>query len=176
MSRKGDVAVSAMWVRQEESDGWTYLLNAFESSTDGDYASALIFAHSAVEISLTPVVAAQLRSHAAANEVDSFMRDSATFSGVLNVLLPNVCGSLGVPKMPDPERRALNRLRKMRNLLVHEGASRASVKPEDAADALSAAALGFEYARYISQMFSELSGGSPLVATADPRIGEVPHG
>jgi hypothetical protein len=148
------VSIRIIWIRQEESDGWLYLLNAFEAATDHEYAPSLVFAQSAVEISLMPLIAARLRQYAAGNQVKGFMSDSLTFAHALNVVLPNLCGLLGIPRMPDSIRGALNRLRKKRNLIIHEGATVASVTLEDTTEGLTAAALGFEYIRYIGPKLS----------------------
>jgi hypothetical protein len=78
------------------------------------------------------------------------MRDALTFGHALNVLLPDLCGRLEIPQIPDPIRGALNLLRKKRNLIVHEGAASASITPENAAEGLAAAALGFEYVRFVA--------------------------
>jgi hypothetical protein len=152
--RIGNVAISIIWIRQEESDGWIYLLNAFEASADLEFAPSLVFAQSAVEISLMPVIASRLRQHAAGDHVKDFMSGSLTFAHALNVVLPNLCGMLNIPKIPDPVRGALNRLRKKRNLIIHEGSTAAKITSDDTAEGLSAAALAFEYIRYIQPKLS----------------------
>jgi hypothetical protein len=49
LPRTGNVAISIIWIRKEESDGWVYLLSAFEAAADLEYAPSLVFAQSAVE-------------------------------------------------------------------------------------------------------------------------------
>jgi len=56
LPRTGNVAIGVIWVRKEESDGWVYLLSAFEAAADIEYAPSLVFAQSAVEISLMPLL------------------------------------------------------------------------------------------------------------------------
>lgn len=149
LPRTGNLSIAVIWVRKEESDGWIYLLSAFEAAADLEYGPALVFAQSAVEISLMPVVASRLRRYAAGDHVKTFMSGSLTFSSALNVVLPNLCGMLGIPLMPDSVRGGLNRLRKRRNQIIHEGTTVANVTSEDAGEGLSAAAFGFEYMRYV---------------------------
>jgi hypothetical protein len=149
LPRTGRVAISAMWIRGDESDAWPYLTTAFEAAAAREYALSMVFAQSAVEISMMPVIKQRLRRHAAADRVENFMKDSLTYSHALNVVLPYVSAELGAPKMPDEVRGALNKMRKKRNDIIHEGAKAAAVTPEDAMEGLCAAAFGFEYMRYV---------------------------
>jgi hypothetical protein len=154
LPRVGLVSIFVIWIRQEESDGWVYLLNAFEAAGDGEHAASLVFAQSAIEITLMPLLSKRLREFASGDNVKSFMSDSLKFSHALNVLLPTLCGLLDIPQMPDSIRGALNRLRKKRNLIIHEGVTKANVTPDETAEGLCAAALGFEYVRYIAPKLS----------------------
>jgi hypothetical protein len=76
------------------------------------------------------------------------MKDSLTYSHALNVVLPYMAAESGAPKMPDEVRGALNKMRKKRNDIIHEGAKIAAVSAEVAIEGLCAAAFGFEYMRY----------------------------
>ena len=51
--------------------------------------------------------------------------------------------------MSDSVRGALNKMRKKRNDVIHEGVKIAAVTAEDAMEGLCAAAFGFEYMRYV---------------------------
>jgi len=153
--RAGRVAISVVWIRGDESDAWPYLTTAFESAAAREYAPSMVFAQSAVEISMMPVIKQRLWRHAATDRVENFMKDSLTYSHALNVLLPYMSAELGARKMPDEVRGALNKMRKKRNDIIHEGAKVAAVTPEDAMEGLCAAAFGFEYMRYVGPTLLE---------------------
>src|SRR5713101_752878 len=144
LPRAGQVLVILTWVDADDADAWPYLARAFDSAASREYEPALVFAQSAVEISLMPVIKQRLRRHAAADRVENFMKDSLTYSHALNVVLPYMSAESGAPKMPDEVRGALNKMRKKRNDIIHEGAKVAAVTPEDAMEGLCAAAFGFE--------------------------------
>jgi hypothetical protein len=154
MPRVGNVAVSVVWIRGGESDAWPYLVSAFEAAAAGDYEPSLVFAQSAVEISMMPVIASRFRVHSSGENVKRFMVDSLSYGHALNVVLPYLCAELGAPKMPDTIRGALNKLRRTRNLIIHEGVEAAAVSLEDTMEGLSAAAFGFEYMRHVQPILS----------------------
>lgn len=147
-SRVGDVAVSAVWLRPDDAVAWPYLVSAFESLAEKDCAPAMVFAQSAVEISMMPLIKERLGRHASADRVKNFMRESLTYSHALNVILPYLCAESGVAAMPASIRGALNRLRGIRNDVIHEGGAGSAVTSDDAIEGLTAAAFGFEYMRY----------------------------
>jgi hypothetical protein len=155
LPRTGRVAIAVVWIRGDESDAWPYLTTAFEAAAAREYAPSMVFAQSAVEISMMPVIKQRLRRHAATDRVENFMKDSLTYSHALNVVLPYMSAELGAPKMPDEVRGALNKMRKKRNDIIHEGAKVAAVTPEDAMEGLCAAAFGFEYMRYVGPTLLE---------------------
>lgn len=160
LPRTGRVAISIVWIRGDESDAWPYLTTAFEAAAAREYAPSMVFAQSAVEISMMPVIKKRLRRHAAADRVENFMKDSLTYSQALNVVLPYIVAELGAPKMPVQVRVALNKIRKKRNDIIHEGAKVAAVTAEDAMEGLCAAAFGFEYMRYIAATLLEEKNGA----------------
>jgi hypothetical protein len=149
LPRTGHVGISVVWIRGDESDAWPYLTTAFEAAAAREYAPSLVFAQSAVEISMMPVIKQRLRRHVAADRVENFMKDSLTYSHALNVVLPYIIAELGAPKMPDEVRGALNKMRKKRNDIIHEGTRAAAITAEDAMEGLCAAAFGFEYMRFV---------------------------
>src|SRR5260370_34638289 len=153
-SRIGDVAISAVWLRPDDSAAWPYLVSAFESVAEKDYAPALVFAQSAVEASMMPLISDRFGRHASAERVKNFMKGALTYGYALNVVLPYICAELKLPKIPDPIRGALNKMRDERNDIIHEGSRRAGITADDAIEGLCAAAFGFEYMRFISPPFS----------------------
>jgi hypothetical protein len=142
------VAIWVVWIHQERHDAWPYLVGAFEAFIDGHYDRVIVPAQSAVEITLMPVIRELLERHASADHVRGLMGDRLTFGHVINVVLPFLCGQTGIPKMPDKIRGSLNRLRDLRNTVVHQGVSGREITPQQAAEGLCAAVFGFEYVRY----------------------------
>lgn len=153
--RKGGVNISVIWVRSEDSLAWPYIVSALESFGERDYSPALMFAQSAVEISIMPIVAQRFKRHAANDSVRKFMSGELSFGHAFNIVLPYFCGELGLPKLPDDVRGGVNRLRKMRNQIVHEGIRSASINHQEAAAAIAAAAVGFEYMRFVAPELSK---------------------
>ncbi len=154
LPQEGRVAISVVWIRGNESPAWPYLVTAFEAAAARDYAPSLVFAQSAVEISIMPVIEQRFRRHASAEHVDSFMRGSLTYANALNIVLPYLCGECRAAKMPDEIRGALNRLRNTRNKIIHRGVHAAAILPADTMEGLCAAAFGFEYMRHVSPSLS----------------------
>jgi len=142
--RKGTVGISVAWIRTEDSDAWPYLVTAFEAAAARDYAPSLVFAQSAVEIALMPLIERRFLLHAPQKAVRRF----TNYYRALHVVLPYLCGEVGAAQMPESIREALESLRNRRNHIVHEGAKAAATAPKDAIEGLCAAAFGFEYLRY----------------------------
>jgi hypothetical protein len=142
------VAIHAVWVEKGSSDGWTYLTHAFEAFCGRQYSRVIVPAQSAVEVSLMPVIRELFRRHASAENVKGFLENSLTFGHAKNVILPLLCAQANVPMLPDAIRGSLNRLRGLRNDIVHEGLEHTAVTGEHAGEGLCAAAFGFEYVRY----------------------------
>jgi hypothetical protein len=146
---EGKVAIRIVWIRRDDSDAWPYLVTAFEATAAGDYPPSLVFAQSAAEVSMMPLIEQRIRRHASTERVKNFMRDSLTYSHALNVLLPYLCGEIGIAQMPEAIRGALNKMRKRRNDIIHEGTKTADITANEAIEGLCAAAFGFEYMRYV---------------------------
>jgi hypothetical protein len=144
------VSIWVLWVHQDtKEDGWPYLMDAFEALAREEYNRVIVPAQSAVEITLMPVVRELFERHSSVEHVRSFMGDRLTFGNVINIVLPFMCSQAGVPKMPDSVRGAMNKLRQLRNDLVHSGERRASITKAESGEALGAAVFGFEYVRYL---------------------------
>jgi len=143
--RVGKVAINVLWIRREDSDEWSYLVTAFDSAAAGDYAPSLVFAQTAVEISMMPVIESRFRRHAPEKKVKRF----TNYSRALNVVLPYLCGEAGLAQMPMTVHDALDKLRDRRNKIIHDGAKAVAITPADAMEGLCAAAFGFEYMRYV---------------------------
>jgi hypothetical protein len=153
LPRVGTVAISANWIHREESDAWPYLVSAIESVATQDYSPALVFAQSAVEISLMPLIARRFERYASPKRVGEFTSGDLTYGHALNVVLPYMCGELGIRPLPDEIRGSLNKLRKRRNEIIHQGVKSPAITEKEAMEGMTAAAFGFEYARYITSGF-----------------------
>ena len=148
LPRTGPVGVNIVWVRSEDSLAWPYLVTALEAAAARDYAPCLVFAQSAVEISMMPLIEKRFRLHAPEKKVERF----TNYYRALHVVLPYLCGEAKIAPMPGAVRDALDRLRLSRNHIIHKGVRTSDVKPEDAMEGLCAAAFGFEYMRYIEPL------------------------
>lgn len=148
LPRTGKVGIHFVWIRAEASQSWPYLLSAFESIASGDHTLAMVFAQSAVEISMMPTISRRLRRRAGAKRVDAFMKDGLVYSHALNVVLPYLCGEVGIRPMPDAVRGSLNKLREKRNAIIHEGVRSSDISFADATEGLTAAVFGFEFMQH----------------------------
>lgn len=151
VERSGGLHVRVIWVPCDDDFPWSYLVTAFQALADREFSPVLVFAQTAMEIALMPVVGQRLKKYAPPRAVSEMLNGRLTYSHVLNVILPFLCGELGIPQMPDPVRGALNRLRRLRNQLVHSGIPAKDLGYEDAALGLAAAMFGCEYLRYVEQ-------------------------
>ncbi len=152
LPRTGHVLVILTWVDADDADAWPYLARAFDSAAAREYEPALVFAQSAVEISMMPLIENRFRRHVPEKRVKRF----TNYSRALNVVLPYLCGEAGLAQMPTDVHDALDRLRDRRNKIIHHGTKAAAITSADAMEGLCAAAFGFEYIRYIAPT---LTGG-----------------
>lgn len=66
LPKVGRVGINVVWIRGDESDAWPYLTTAFEAAAAREYAPSIVFAQSAVEVSMMPTIKERLQRHAAA--------------------------------------------------------------------------------------------------------------
>lgn len=144
------VSIWVLWVPQQKEEGWSYVVGAFDAFMNRHYDRVIVPAQSALEISLMPVVRELLLRHASVDNVNGFMGDRLTFGNAINVILPFLCAQAGLRKLPDKIRGSLNKLRDLRNDIVHEGTGGKSITAQQAAEGLCAAVFGFEYVRYVA--------------------------
>ncbi len=109
---------------------------------------AIVPSNTAVEASLGPLIEAYFASHASRSNVQAFLTD-AGYAHQLNVVLPTVAVTHGLPKFPDHIRGVLNRLRGLRNDLVHRGSTRQRLEAGGVRELICAAAFGMEYFRFL---------------------------
>ncbi len=109
---------------------------------------AIVPSNTAVEASLGPLFEAYFASNASRSNVQAFLTD-AGYAHQLNVVLPTVAVTHRLPKIPEHIRGALNRLRGLRNDLVHRGSTRQRLGAGDVRELVCAAAFGMEYFRFL---------------------------
>jgi len=147
-----DVLISVLWVPiSDDEEAWNNLITAFESFLNKSYDSVVIPANIAVESKLTRVLFEALRSVASKERIDSFLSDAATYGHQLNVLLPLITKFLEMPSLPDHMRGILNKLRKCRNTISHEGKLSTPTTARQAAEYLCAAFFTFVYLKAFEQ-------------------------
>jgi hypothetical protein len=147
-----NISVMVLWAPVEGSDApWLYLLDAIEAVTLGRFSQAVVPAHAAAEISITPIIRSFLTKYSAGKDVERLLRQELSFSSVLNVVVPLVCALVGAKPLPDVIRGNLNALRKLRNEFMHKGVLPTAVDAKQVRTLLCAAAFGFEYGKYLQQ-------------------------
>lgn len=144
------IATSVCWTDQRgDPDAWIMLADALHAAASEQYSRVLVPAHSAFEIGLNHLLKDIFSRQAPKDDVKRFMTDNLTASGALNVLLPYLCTSEKVPLLREEIRGQLNRLRKLRNEVVHEGVRETDLDKAEVRELLCAAVFGFEYIRHL---------------------------
>jgi hypothetical protein len=147
-----NISVMVLWAPVEGSDvPWLYLVDAIEAITLGRFSQAIVPAHAAAEISITPIVRSFLIKYSARKDVERLLRQELGFSSVLNVVVPLVCALVGAKPLPDAIRGNLNALRRLRNEFMHDGVLPTVVDAKQVRRLLCAAAFGFQYGKYLRQ-------------------------
>jgi hypothetical protein len=108
-------------------------------------ATSVVPANVAVESSLSITLNNYLPQHVGKERTKSFLKDAATYSHQLNVVLPILVGLLKLPSLPEQIRGLLNSLRGLRNDIAHLGATENPIGKEQCAELLCAALFGFQY-------------------------------
>ena len=158
--RRGEpINILVTWVHSDDSsEGWLYLVDAFEAVATGRFSQVVVPAHAAVEISLTSLISSALLKYVSKQNIRRFLED-LPYSHALNIILPLICIPSGIPPLAEPIRGELNRLRKLRNKVVHERISPSSVSDAQAGELLCAAVFGFEYVRFVRSLILQKNRG-----------------
>lgn len=134
------------WVPHSQlDDSWKNMIASFEAYVANDYPSCVVPANVAVESSLSITLSSYLPGFVGKDRTKSFLKDAATYSHQLNVILPLLAGLLNLPSLPEHVRGFLNSLRGLRNDIVHLGATEKPLSKEQCAELLCAALFGFQY-------------------------------
>jgi hypothetical protein len=131
------------------------LVTAFESYVAQDFTAMIVSASVAVEAPLGTFLDTALTPITSSERREEFLRDAATFSYQLNVLLPLVLHRTQLPRMPEHLRGPLNRLRKLRNQIAHCGCFEQPLEQAQAAELICAAFFGFKYLEVLKQVYVE---------------------
>jgi len=150
-----EVSVFVTWVPHSElDDSWKNMVTAFEAYVEGEYSAAVVPANVAVESSLSITLNNCLPQYVGKERTKSFLKDAATYSHQLNVVLPLLVGLLKLPVLPEQIRGLLNSLRGLRNDIAHLGATEKPIGKEQCAEVLCAALFGFQYVRLLQKKLS----------------------
>lgn len=144
------ISACVTWVpsHDECNESWIYLTEAFDAWASQRHWHVILPAYVAFEITLMRVVKTAMERRLSKERIADFSRNGLTSSVALNVILPLLCDSSNVKHLPDSIRGELNRLRILRNDLVHDGLRKDAVSKLLASEMLCATVFGFEYLRY----------------------------
>jgi hypothetical protein len=191
-AQEAPIAASVTWVPWHDdcSESWIYLTEAFDAWASLKYWNVILPAYVSFEIALMRLVRTAMQRRLSKASVADFVRDGLTSSVALNVILPMLCDLSNAKRLPDSIRGELNRLRKLRNDLVHDGLGKDAVSKELASEMLCATVFGFEYLRYADRCLLGIapepldmssaaqSGGSDtvtLIPSYSESVVEKPH-
>ena len=140
------------WVdRHHDNPSMSNLIEAFAAYARERYEDIVIPANVAVEAAFGLVLNSYLSKFVDGKKVDEFLREKATFSPQLNVIMPVLAQLNGCPILPMEVLNILKGLRKLRNRLAHQGKLKAPLSKHDAAELLAAATFGVAYARFFEK-------------------------
>lgn len=125
------------------------LVEAASQYAAGRYDALLVPANAAVEVTVARAVDIALQSFVGTDAREHFLDDAATYSHQLNVMMPLLAHVASAPLLRDDLRGQLNRLRKLRNQMAHDGELATPIGKTDAARLLTAAVFGSHYARVL---------------------------
>ncbi|MBK8998674.1 MAG: hypothetical protein IPM35_23375 [Myxococcales bacterium] len=143
------VGIMATWfVRSPDDTVVRHLVDAARHYQAERFDAVVVPANVAAEASLTPVLTHFFERYAGKGHVEEMLEKGATYSHQLNVLMNVAAEVLGAPRLDDHIRGLLNRLRKLRNDIAHEGKCKGQTRT-DAAEHLAAAFFMVRYAKVL---------------------------
>lgn len=145
-----EVDVVVTWVTYSGNEyTWQSLVDAFQAFGSARYREIIIPANVAVEFSLYSLLSAAYEPVAGSKNTEDLLDSGATYSNQLNALLPVLVKNGDLELLPDHIRGQLNRLRKMRNQMAHQGSlDDGPLEHNEAARLLCAALFGFRYLEF----------------------------
>jgi hypothetical protein len=150
-----ELNISLTWVPGGANDeSWNNLGTAFENFLKKNYKACIIPANVAVESKLSGLLSRYLKNIVSKDKAKRFLEDGATYSHQMNVVLPMIIHERKISFLNESILGKLNRLRKIRNEIGHEGKSGTVLDKNETADLLSAALLGFHYLKLVEEKLS----------------------
>lgn len=145
-----EVTVGVSWLIPLMDDAaWGNLADAFQNYLHDRNHAAIVPANVAVELRLHHLLAELLDGVASRDHIESLLEQGATYSHQLNVLLPSYLRFTNAPHLPDCIRGLLNRLRKLRNRMAHNGKLKEPVGDNEVTEYLCAALFGVHYLDFV---------------------------
>lgn len=118
----GEAQIAVTWIAPNSDDtALLQLVDAALAYSDKRYQHVVVPANVSVESELSASCYAWLSGFCSKERARRFLEDGATYAHQLNVLLPTACRDLKFVGLPEHLLGKLNRLRKLRNDLVHRG-------------------------------------------------------
>jgi hypothetical protein len=125
------------------------LLSAVEALNADRYADAVVSATAAVEVSVDAALTTFFERTAATNAVSNLMRGNNP--GKVDVLVPSMCATIGIPPLPAPPSAAFRSLRSLRNKAAHEGRLQADMTAKPVAVGVAGAVFAVAHAQLASE-------------------------
>jgi hypothetical protein len=151
-----EVAAMVTWVNHTTDEiDLVNITDAFEAYSNNQFLDSIVPANVAVESSLSKLLTNLINKYIPKKTTEEFLTNAATYSSQLNVVLPLIVSLLKLPELPENIRGSLNRLRKYRNQLAHNGTTKKPFAKEDASETLCAALFGLRYISLIETIVNE---------------------
>lgn len=134
------------WIDEDrDTESILHLADACEAFSHDRYSEAVIPANISVEVETSRLISDVLSRSSSRERVSQFLSNQATYSGQLNILLPFIAQTHNKQVLPDAIVGHLNRLRKLRNEIAHQGALSSSIDKRNASEIICSALFGFAY-------------------------------
>jgi hypothetical protein len=142
------VAVAVTWIDLAiEEVPVRHLVDAAKQYSAARYDGVIVPSNIAVESALALAAFEAMSGFCSKERAEDFLENACTYSHQLNVLVPMLLHFLRLPPITDDLRGRLNRLRRLRNDIVHEGRPDNPIDRATAAELLCAAVFGYHFAR-----------------------------
>jgi hypothetical protein len=122
---------------------WLHLRDGFRAYSQERYREFIIASSSVVEVSCFRLLSVVLEKTLGKDKLSRFLRD-ITFSTAMNVIVPIISSYERFPLLPDHIRGLLNRLRSLRNEVIHEG-TLSAMTTRETQELLCATCFGHQY-------------------------------
>lgn len=145
-SENTPIDISITWLEcKDDNIAKSNLIQAFEAYSNKSYVEAILPANIAVEYELLKLLNNFMRKHVGKKQTEDFLKNTATYSSQINIVLPLIISILNLPPLPNNIRGLVNKLRKYRNQIAHSGKLDKSITKNEISDSLCAAVFSVEY-------------------------------